>query len=68
MSKSTPITVTLELDRETKNTGRYIERDSNGNAVEDGALLGTIYVPKATLEAIRGDSVMPASVTVTVSA
>lgn len=62
-SKAPEISVNLDLDRETKNTGRYIEDVPDG----EKAVLGTVYIPKRTLERLRGDSVMPSTIAVTIS-
>jgi hypothetical protein len=60
------ISVSLNFDRETKNTRRYIEQDAQGEPVAtEDAKIGTIYVPKATLAAL-GDAEAK-SVTVAVS-
>lgn len=64
MGKS--ISVSMNFDRETKNTRRYVEQDAQGQAVaNEDAKVGTIYVPKATLTAL-GDA-DATSVTISVS-
>jgi hypothetical protein len=56
------ITVEMEFERETKNQVRFAEI----GAEENGARLGTLYVPKSTLaaEGLRTGVGTPARITV----
>jgi hypothetical protein len=51
------VTVRLDKERETKNTVRFAEVGD-----EDALLIGTIYVPKATLDAIGNPDVIEVTI------
>lgn len=63
---ATSATASLKADGHvTKNTVRFVEQDAQGETVErEDAVIGTLYIPKATLTKI-GD---PVDITVTVEA
>lgn len=63
MGTAKSASVTLDFDRETKNTRRFVENDAQGQPVEE-PVIGTIYVPKATLDKIGGSDAKQIVVTV----
>lgn len=55
--------VSMKMEKVTKNTVRFVEEVTNET---DAPFIGTIYVPKATLSAIKWKEGMPLYVDVSI--